>query len=144
LQSTAEELNISSRLEGVRKGVRNAGQQAIEDALRLRVQAERKVETAREQLRLGGINAADKFGDKELALLAPIAQHVVWVDLARSQITDAAADTLEERIDELTENERVITAQVVALENLRLEIEAMLSQDMIEPEVERQGFDVSL
>jgi hypothetical protein len=32
----------------------------------------------------------------------------------------------------------------VALENLRLEIEAMLSQDMIEPEVERQGFDVSL
>jgi hypothetical protein len=30
LQSTAEELNISSRLEAVRKGVRNAGQQAIE------------------------------------------------------------------------------------------------------------------
>lgn len=47
-----------------------------------------------EQLRLGVINAADKFGDKEFALLAPIAQHVVWVDLARSQITDAAADTL--------------------------------------------------
>lgn len=47
-----------------------------------------------EQLRLGVINAADKFGDKELDLLAPIAQHVVWVDLARSQITDAAADTL--------------------------------------------------
>jgi len=47
-----------------------------------------------EQLRLGVINAADKFGDKELALLAPIAQHIVWVDLARSQITDAAADTL--------------------------------------------------
>jgi hypothetical protein len=47
-----------------------------------------------EQLRLGVINAADKFGDKELALLAPIAQHVVWVDLARSQITDAATDTL--------------------------------------------------
>jgi hypothetical protein len=47
-----------------------------------------------EQLRLGVINAADKFGDKELAILAPIAQHVVWVDLARSQITDAAADTL--------------------------------------------------
>jgi len=56
----------------------------------------------------------------------------------------AAADTLEERIDELAENERMITAQVVALENLRLEIEAMLSQDMIEPEAERSGFDVSL
>lgn len=47
-----------------------------------------------EQLRLGVVNAADKFGDKELALLAPIAQQIVWVDLARSQITDAAADTL--------------------------------------------------
>lgn len=47
-----------------------------------------------EQLRLGVINAADKFGDKELALLAPIATQIVWVDLARSQVTDAAADTL--------------------------------------------------
>ncbi|MCB1279764.1 c-type cytochrome domain-containing protein [Prosthecobacter sp.] len=47
-----------------------------------------------EQLRLGVINAADKFGDKELALLAPIATQVVWVDLSRSQITDAAVDTL--------------------------------------------------
>lgn len=47
-----------------------------------------------EQLRLGVVNAADKFGDAELALLAPIAQHILWVDLARSQITDAAADTL--------------------------------------------------
>lgn len=42
-----------------------------------------------EQLRLSVINAADKFGDKELALLEPIAPHVVWVDLARSQVTDA-------------------------------------------------------
>ena len=52
-----------------------------------------------EQLRLGVINAADKFGDKELALLAPIAQHIVWVDLARSQITDAAADTLAKMVN---------------------------------------------
>lgn len=47
-----------------------------------------------EQLRLSVINAADKFGDKELALLDPIAAHVVWVDLARSQVTDAGAATL--------------------------------------------------
>ncbi len=47
-----------------------------------------------EQLRLSVINAADRFGDKELALLEPIAAHVVWVDLARSQITDAGAATL--------------------------------------------------
>ena len=59
-----------------------------------------------EQLRLGVINAADKFGDKELVLLAPIAKLIVWVDLARSQITDAAADTL---------------AQMTNLERLHLE-----------------------
>lgn len=47
-----------------------------------------------EQLRLSVINAADKFGDKELALLEPIAAHVIWVDLARSQVTDAGAATL--------------------------------------------------
>jgi len=59
-----------------------------------------------EQLRLSVINAADKFGDKELALLEPIAPHVVWVDLARSQITDAGAATL---------------AKMTALERLHLE-----------------------
>lgn len=47
-----------------------------------------------EQLRLSVINAADKFSDKEIALLAPVAQHIVWVDLARSKVTDAAIDTL--------------------------------------------------
>ncbi len=52
-----------------------------------------------EQLRLGVINAADKFGDKELAILAPISQHLVWVDLARSQITDAGAETLVKMVN---------------------------------------------
>lgn len=59
-----------------------------------------------EVLRLSVINATDKFGDKELALLEPIAKHVVWVDLARSQVTDAAAATL---------------AKMTALERLHLE-----------------------
>lgn len=47
-----------------------------------------------EQLRLSVINASDKFGDKELALLAPIAEQVLWLDLARSQVTDAGLDTI--------------------------------------------------
>lgn len=59
-----------------------------------------------EQLRLSVINATDKFGDKELALLAPIANQIVWVDLARSKVTDAAADTL---------------AKMTSLERLHLE-----------------------
>lgn len=59
-----------------------------------------------EQLRLSVINAADKFGDKELAMLEPIATQIIWVDLARSQITDAASATL---------------AKLVNLERLHLE-----------------------
>ncbi len=59
-----------------------------------------------EQLRLSVINATDKFGDKELALLEPIAKHLVWVDLARSRVTDAGAATL---------------AKMTALERLHLE-----------------------
>lgn len=59
-----------------------------------------------EQLRLGVINAADKFGDKHLALVNPVAKHIVWADLSRSQVTDAAADTL---------------AQMNGLERLHLE-----------------------
>lgn len=47
-----------------------------------------------EQLRLSVINAADKFGDAELALLEPVAAHIAWVDLARSQVTDVGAATL--------------------------------------------------
>jgi hypothetical protein len=52
-----------------------------------------------EQLRLSVINAADKFGDKELALLEPIAQQVVWVDLARSIVTDAGFSTLAKMVN---------------------------------------------
>ncbi|TDU73212.1 leucine rich repeat (LRR) protein [Prosthecobacter fusiformis] len=59
-----------------------------------------------EQLRLSVINATDKFGDAELALLEPIAAQIVWVDLARSKVTDKAADTL---------------AKMTALERLHLE-----------------------
>lgn len=71
-----------------------------------------------EQLRLGVINAADKFGDKELALLAPIAQHVVWVDLARSQVTDAGFDTLAKmtKLERLhLENTKVSDAGIAKL-----------------------------
>ena len=47
-----------------------------------------------EQLRLGTVNAADKFGDKELALLAPVGAQVLWVDLARTKVTDAGLATV--------------------------------------------------
>ncbi len=77
-----------------------------------------------EQLRLGVINAADKFGDKELAMLAPIAKQIVWVDLARSQITDAAAETLSKMINlerlhlENTKVSDAGLAKLAALQNL--------------------------
>jgi len=75
-----------------------------------------------EQLRLSVINAADKFTDKELALLEPIAQHIVWVDLARSQVTDAAADVLAKmtNLERLhLENTKVTDAALAKLSALQ-------------------------
>ena len=47
-----------------------------------------------EQLRFGCVNAADKFGDKELGELAPAAAQMAWVDLGRSKVTDAGLATI--------------------------------------------------
>lgn len=41
-----------------------------------------------DRLRVNVINAAREFGDEQLALLEPVADRIVWLDLARSQITD--------------------------------------------------------
>lgn len=46
------------------------------------------------QLRFSCINAADKFGDKDLAELAPVAAQIVWLDLGRSKVTDAGLATI--------------------------------------------------
>ncbi|RBP41389.1 leucine rich repeat (LRR) protein [Roseimicrobium gellanilyticum] len=59
-----------------------------------------------EQLRFGCVNAADKFGDKELAELAPAAPHIAWLDLGRSKVTDASLSTI---------------AKMTALQRLHLE-----------------------
>ncbi len=42
-----------------------------------------------ELLRFGCINAADKIGDAELAVLEPAAQWIVWMDLGKTKVTDA-------------------------------------------------------
>ena len=75
-----------------------------------------------ELLRLSVINAADKFGDKELALLSPVAKHIVWLDLARSKVTDAglasaAAMTNLERLH--LENTSITDAGVAKLAGLK-------------------------
>ena len=75
-----------------------------------------------EQLRLSVINAADKFGDKELALLEPVAKHVLWVDLARSQVTDAGCDILAKmtNLERLhLENTKVTDAGLAKLAGLQ-------------------------
>jgi len=41
-----------------------------------------------DRLRVNVINAAKEFGDEQLKLLEPVAERIVWLDLARSQITD--------------------------------------------------------
>ena len=40
------------------------------------------------------INAAKEFGDEQLKLLEPVAERIVWLDLARSQITDEGMKTV--------------------------------------------------
>ncbi|MCB1226743.1 MAG: hypothetical protein KDK99_13090 [Verrucomicrobiales bacterium] len=75
-----------------------------------------------ELLRLSVINATDKFGDKEIALLAPVAKYLVWLDLARSQVTDAGLASLAampnvERLH--LENTKVTDAGVAKLSSLK-------------------------
>ena len=47
-----------------------------------------------DRLRINVINASREFGDEQLALLEPVAERIVWLDLARSQITDAGMGTI--------------------------------------------------
>ncbi len=47
-----------------------------------------------DRLRINVINASKEFGDEQLALLEPVAERIVWLDLARSQITDAGMETI--------------------------------------------------
>jgi Leucine-rich repeat (LRR) protein len=77
-----------------------------------------------ELLRFGCVNAADKFGDKEIAELAPAAQQIVWADFARSKVTDAALSTVSKmtNLERLHLENTVITdaglAQLSALPKL--------------------------
>jgi hypothetical protein len=47
-----------------------------------------------DRLRVNVINAAKDFGDDQLKLLEPVAERVVWLDLARSQISDEGMKTV--------------------------------------------------
>jgi len=47
-----------------------------------------------ERLRVNVINAAKDFGDDQLKVLEPVAERIVWLDLARSQVSDAGMKTV--------------------------------------------------
>lgn len=47
-----------------------------------------------DRLRVNVINGAKDFGDDQLKMLEPVAERVVWLDLARSQVTDAGMKTV--------------------------------------------------
>lgn len=47
-----------------------------------------------DRLRINVINAAKEFGDDQLKLLEPVADRVAWLDLARSQISDAGLEVV--------------------------------------------------
>ena len=46
------------------------------------------------QLRFSALNVAKTFGDKNLIVLKPVVDQVEWVDLARTQVTDAGLAAL--------------------------------------------------
>ena len=77
-----------------------------------------------EQLRFGCVNAADKFGDKEIAELAPVADQILWMDLARSKVTDDGLSTLSKmaKLERLHLENTAVTdagiAQIAGLKNL--------------------------
>ncbi|MBL9151334.1 MAG: hypothetical protein JNK37_02560 [Verrucomicrobiales bacterium] len=47
-----------------------------------------------DRLKVNVVNAAKEFGDEQLAVLEPVAERVVWLDIARSQVTDAGLKTV--------------------------------------------------
>lgn len=47
-----------------------------------------------ERLRVNVINAAKDFGDDQLKVLEPVAERIVWLDLARSEVSDAGMKTV--------------------------------------------------
>jgi Tfp pilus assembly protein PilN len=55
-----------------------------------------------------------------------------------------ATDTLEDRVQELHDTEKDLTTQVIALDHLREELDAMLAQEMINSVDSEQGFDLTL
>jgi chromosome segregation ATPase len=55
-----------------------------------------------------------------------------------------ATDTLEDRVQELRDTEKEMMGQVVSLDQLRLEMQAMLVQEMLTEVNGSTGFDLSL
>lgn len=47
-----------------------------------------------DRLRINVINASKEFGDEQTKLLEPIADRILWLDLARSQVTDESMKTV--------------------------------------------------
>lgn len=75
-----------------------------------------------ERLRVNVINAAKEFGDEQLKLLEPVAERIVWLDLARSQITDEGMKSvrLMRELERLhLENTTIGDAGIAELADLR-------------------------
>ena len=47
-----------------------------------------------DRLKVNVVNAAKEFGDEQLATLSPVAERIIWLDLGRSQVTDAGMKTV--------------------------------------------------
>lgn len=50
------------------------------------------------RLRVNVLNGADGFGDEQIAMFEPVAERIVWLNLAKSQITDEGLKTVGKMI----------------------------------------------
>ena len=74
------------------------------------------------QLRFSALNVAKEFGDSQLAALNPVGKHILWLDVARSQVTDSGLANLK-NMPNLTrlhlENTKITDAGLTHLAGLK-------------------------
>lgn len=74
------------------------------------------------RLHVNVLNGASEFGDEQLKLLEPVAERVLWLNLAKSQITDEGLDTVSKMrgLEKLhLENTKVTDAGIAKLTPLK-------------------------
>ena len=98
LKASANQLLASLKSKPAKKGPTAAEKKAAEERAKIAKAAMTKINASgatlmpiaqnTPELRFSALNVVDKFGDKELQALKPVADQIAWADLARTKVTD--------------------------------------------------------